>query len=339
MSRYVECHKFERTFLKWANWEMYKATDAATAREVYGQGIQELPEDELSPQYFLNFAAFEEKCNEVDRARAILKYGIGRFEQQGQKKSLEQALVSLEKRHGNVADIEEAVLSKRRNQYEQQLNTDPLEYDVWFDYARLEETRARDMLDRNTTESVGSGSADASEVEDGDINSAADAALDARNDILAPVRKVYERAIANLPPIAEKQLWRRYIYLWIKYAIFEELVANNVPRTRAVYLEALRRIPHAEFTFAKVWLLYAKFEVRCADLPAARRALGRALGQCPKHKLFRSYIELERSMGNVDRCRKLYTKYLEWAPHDEDVWVQYARLEGDVGEAERSRNY
>ena len=127
--------------------------------------------------------------------------------------------------------------------------------------------------------------------------------------------------------------WR----LWIKYAIFEELVADNVPRTRAVYLEALRRIPHAEFTFAKVWILYAKFEIRCADLSAARRALGRALGQCPKHKLFRSYIELERSMGNVDRCRKLYTKYLEWAPHDEDVWVQYARLEGDVGEEERCR--
>ena len=32
------------------------------------------------------------------------------------------------------------------------------------------------------------------------------------------------------------------------HAIFEELVADNVPRTRAVYLEALRRIPHAEFT-------------------------------------------------------------------------------------------
>ena len=65
-------------------------------------------------------------------------------------------------------------------------------------------------------------------------------------------------------------------------------------------------------------------------------ALGRALGQCPKHKLFRSYIELERSMGNVDRCSKLYTKILS-GHHVEDVWVQYARLEGDVGEEERCR--
>jgi crooked neck len=28
--------------------------------------------------------------------------------------------------------------------------------------------------------------------------------------------QVYERAVANLPPGAEKRLWRRYVYLWIK---------------------------------------------------------------------------------------------------------------------------
>lgn len=37
------------------------------------------------------------------------------------------------------------------------------------------------------------------------------------------VREVYERAIAQVPPAQEKRLWRRYIYLWIKYALFEEL--------------------------------------------------------------------------------------------------------------------
>lgn len=37
------------------------------------------------------------------------------------------------------------------------------------------------------------------------------------------VRDVYERAIANIPPIQEKRHWRRYIYLWINYALYEEL--------------------------------------------------------------------------------------------------------------------
>ncbi len=39
-------------------------------------------------------------------------------------------------------------------------------------------------------------------------------------------REIYERAVAVVPPAPEKRLWRRYIYLWIYYAIFEELVAE-----------------------------------------------------------------------------------------------------------------
>ena len=40
------------------------------------------------------------------------------------------------------------------------------------------------------------------------------------------VREVYERAIANIPPAEEKKLWRRYIYIWINYALYEELGAK-----------------------------------------------------------------------------------------------------------------
>jgi crooked neck len=52
-------------------------------------------------------------------------------------------------------------------------------------------------------------------------------------------------------------------------------------------------VPHKTFTFAKIWLFYAQFEVRRLDLSTARKALGRALGVCPKVKLFKGYIELE----------------------------------------------
>ena len=44
--------------------------------------------------------------------------------------------------------------------------------------------------------------------------------------------QVYERAIANVPPVVEKRYWRRYIYLWINYALFEELQAEDAQRTR-----------------------------------------------------------------------------------------------------------
>ncbi len=39
--------------------------------------------------------------------------------------------------------------------------------------------------------------------------------------------QVYERAIALVPPAPEKRYWQRYVYLWIKYALFEELEAGK----------------------------------------------------------------------------------------------------------------
>lgn len=36
--------------------------------------------------------------------------------------------------------IEDVVLSKRRFTYEQQLSENPLNYDAWFDYIKLEES-------------------------------------------------------------------------------------------------------------------------------------------------------------------------------------------------------
>lgn len=71
----------------------------------------------------------------------------------------------------------------------------------------------------------------------------------------------------------EKRHWRRYIYLWIYYAVFEELTTKDIERARQVYQMCLRLIPHKIFTFAEIWLLYAKFEIRQKDLTAARKAL------------------------------------------------------------------
>ena len=84
----------------------------------------------------------------------------------------------------------------------------------------------------------------------------AEAAATAR---AAQVREVFERAIANVPPAPEKRYWQRYIYLWIRYALWEELDAQDAARTREVYRACLGLIPHASFTFAKVgrWPLHA----------------------------------------------------------------------------------
>lgn len=78
----------------------------------------------------------------------------------------------------------------------QEVKINPNNYDTWFDYLRLMESEAEPDA----------------------------------------VREVYERAIANVPPAEEKRLWRRYIYLWINYALYEELLAKvHVSKTVFIY--------------------------------------------------------------------------------------------------------
>ena len=96
-------------------------------------------------------------------------------------------------------------------------------------------------------------------------------------------------------------------------------------------------IPHKSFTFAKVWLLYAKFLVRSLDLAGARKVLGTALGLAGKEKLFKGYIELELQLREFDRVRTLYQKYLEWNPSNCYAWNKFAELEKMLGDSDRAR--
>jgi crooked neck len=125
-----------------------------------------------------------------------------------------------------------------------------------------------------------------------------------------------------------------------------------VVTTPQVYRACLKIIPHESFTFAKIWLMAAHFEVRQKDLDAARKLLGQAIGRCAKEKLFKvggtdhigrgrveagvgfdrrvgvqGYIHLELQLGEVERCRVLYAKYLEKAPQNCRAWNDFAGLE------------
>jgi len=204
---------------------------------------------------------------------------------------------NFEKQFGDRNAIEDVIISKRRFQYEEEIKLNPKNYDVWFDYGRLEETS-------------------------GDIDK---------------VREVYERSIANVPPAPEKRYWRRYIYLWINYALFEEMQAKDASRAREVYAECIKLIPHKIFSFSKIWVLYSHFEIRQKELSKCRLVLGNAIGLAPKPKIFQAYIQLEFQLGNFDRCRKLYEKYLELNAANCDAWNRFAQLERDLGEMERCR--
>lgn len=72
---------------------------------------------------------------------------------------------------------------------------------------------------------------------------------------------------------------------------------QDYERARQIYQTVIKLVPHKIFTFAKLWLLFAKFEVRRLDLPAARKILGAGIGMCPKEALFKAYIQLELDVG------------------------------------------
>lgn len=54
--------------------------------------------------------------------------------------------------------------------------------------------------------------------------------------------------------------------------------------------ECLKLIPHSKFSFAKIWLLVAQFEIRQLNLAGARQILGNAIGKAPKDKVILRFV-------------------------------------------------
>lgn len=330
-----------QVFERWMQWEPdhhgwsafikfeLRYAEVERARKIFERYVECMP----TVKTWIRFAKFEMKQGEIERARRCYERAVEQLGEDGQTeelfvafaefeekcKELERAraiykyaldhipkgqaedlyrkFVSFEKQYGDRGGIEDVIVGKRRFQYEEEVKKSPLNYDTWFDYIRLEE-------------SVGE---------------------------KGKVREVYERAIANIPPANEKRFWQRYIYIWINYSLYEELEAEDIERAREVYRECLNRIPHKMFTFAKIWVMAAHFEVRQKDLQAARKILGQAIGMAPKDKIFKTYIEMEMQLGNIERCRTLYEKYLEWSPANCYAWSKFAELERNLNETERAR--
>ncbi|KAF6167677.1 hypothetical protein GIB67_007067 [Kingdonia uniflora] len=135
----------------------------------------------------------------------------------------------------------------------------------------------------------------------------------------------------------------------IYYSLYEEVDAEDIERTREVYRECLQLILHNKFSFAKVWLLAAQFEIRQMKIKDARKILGNAIGISPKDKvllllsiiidlkIFKKCIEIELQLANISRCRTLYEKYLKWVPQNCYAWIKYAELERSLNEQDRAR--
>jgi crooked neck len=326
--RWMDWEPEEQAWLTYIKFELrYK--ELGRARTIYERFVMIHPE----VKNWTRYAMFEERHGFIKSARAIFERAVeffgeeymdeklfisfAKFEEnqkehdrtrciykyaldllpKDQCADLYKSYTIHEKKFGERAGIETVILKKRRLQYEEEVDENPSNYDAWFDLIRLVMSEGEQDL----------------------------------------IRETFERAIANVPPSKEKQFWRRYIYLWINYAVYEEVEAQDMERARQVYRTCLDLLPHKRFTFAKVWIMYAQFEIRQKEVKNARLALGASLGKCPKAKLFRGYIDLEIQLREFHRCRTLYEKFLLFDPENCSGWMKFAELESLLGDIDRAR--
>jgi len=112
---------------------------------------------------------------------------------------------------------------------------------------------------------------------------------------------VYERAVANVPPAPAKRYWQRYIYLWLNYALWEELEAGDAGRAREVYRACLKVIPHGAFTFAKARAPAPVRAACCCSRCAGAWGARPATAAWPEYGQCRSYACVSACAGRP-RC-------------------------------------
>jgi len=65
--------------------------------------------------------------------------------------------------------------------------------------------------------------------------------------------------------------------------------------------------------------------------------MGQAIAKCPKKKIFESYVEIENSLAEFERCTQIYQKWIQVKPNDSEAWISWANFETSLEEFERVR--
>ncbi|KAI4373021.1 hypothetical protein MLD38_011191 [Melastoma candidum] len=329
-------------WVKYAQWEESQK-DFGRARSVWERALEV---DYRNHTLWLKYAEMEMKKKFINHAQNVwdgAKSLLPRIDQLWYK------YIHMEEVLGNVAGARQIFESTSR-------------WKAYIKYAKFEMKNGEIARSRSIYETAVEKLADD---EDAEMLFVAFAEFEERCKETEQARCIYKFALDHIPKGRAEDLYRRFVqfekqygdregrgchkesvgikervrqvYERINHALYEEVDAEDVERTREVYRECLKLIPHKKFTFSKIWLLAAQFEIRQLNQKGARQILGNAIGMAPKDKTFKRYIEIELQLGNVDRCRTLYERYLEWSPENCYAWSKYAELEISLCETERAR--
>ncbi|CAL9738290.1 pre-mRNA-splicing factor Clf1p [Monosporozyma servazzii] len=310
-SRYVNI--FPETTDIWFKWIKFETVygSTTTTRQVYSLAVDSLISHENSLakatnfqenllDLIISFANWEASKQELERAKAIFNVAIEKWPN---NTILKNALLNFDKRYGDNLTINGNILLKRKSNYEKILLGMPRDYDTWWIYL--------DLMEENFP-----------------------------SEFLVSVEKATD--IANKPLIIPKSkidiAWQRYLFLWIRHLTYIELQLNDIDHCRQLYNKLIDDIiPHSNFTYNKIWIMFAHFEIRQENIPRARQILGKCIGLCPSDEIFQEYINIEIKLKEFDRVRTLYEKFIEFKSNDISTWFTYAQLEENLGDEDRAR--
>ncbi|KAL9653545.1 hypothetical protein ABK040_000527 [Willaertia magna] len=283
---------------------------------------------------YLKFATFEIENQEKERAITIFKYLLDKVPNKEYGEYLFEKFLALQKTFGNVHGIEQLIFKRKKIQFEKEIKENPSQYDTWLSYLYM----VMEYYKNNQQQQLNN---DKEEINTMMANDHFVVQLD-------DVRELFERAVSCVPEIKEKKYFKRYIYIWINYAIFEELIAKNNYRARQVYTSCLQLFLSlsqelqqqqmiGNIQFSKIWTLFSQFEIRNHNIDSARKILDTALKILnKKDKIFKEYIKIEIILGNISKVRELFQELLESNPQQVENWKHFAELEVHLNETERA---
>ena len=296
--RYIEQEQSELSFIRYCKFEE-RMKEFVKARAAYDTCIHLLNPEKLTEEIFLRYSQFELRRGDIEKAKKVYRLGLSKLADYPERsKKLHEALIQFTKQTGSRSEIEELLIDKKRADYERQLVEDPENLDVCFNYIRMEE-------------------------EAGDVER---------------IREIFERSLAKVPTKKDQKLWKRYIYIFLFYAQFEEAVAKDIARAREVYLTGTKVCELANIVLFKLFKNFAEFELRQLNVEGFRKCLMHALtlSRGEKKSISRFWIETELKLGNVNQARHIAAKCIELSGGSSQSWLSFIDLEIALGETNRA---
>lgn len=156
-------------------------------------------------------------------------------------------------------------------QYEEEISANPRNYDIWSKYMKMVEYEFGDDV-RHT-------------------------------------RETYMNAVRNFPPNhVDGKCATTYMYLWLHYALYEELVGQDVEEIQKIYRTMQELVQALPVDPIKFGLFYAKFEIRNGSVETAQEIVDALINEIPSDQLVERVEEVKMILDIFDSfCNRFHS--------------------------------